>query len=155
MSKELKIKKGDVELSIQFDKPDELKERLEDYDEILKIVEERLGVSLEGKRTIRKDLEGICDFENNRVIMIKSPKSKVKKVCLVLHAQGPDGATLEDITRGSGVANPSKNILNNASYRKYFRKLSKGIYSLSDVGITFVTNKILPELRGEKTDGPA
>ncbi|SHO43600.1 hypothetical protein NSIN_20114 [Nitrosotalea sinensis] len=148
MSKELRIKKGDVELAIHFDTKDQLKERLEDYEEISKIVEERLGVSFESKKAIRKDLEGICDFENNHIVLIKSPSSKVKKVCLVLHAYGPSGATLEEITLSSGVTNPSRNVINNTANKKYFRRLVQGRYALSDKGISFVTDEILPELKG-------
>ncbi|MEM3112536.1 MAG: hypothetical protein QXY90_05805 [Candidatus Anstonellales archaeon] len=153
MSKELRIKKGDVELSIHFDTKEQLKERLEDYEEISKIVEERLGVSFESKKTIRKDLEGICDFEGNHVVLIKSPSSKVKKVCLVVYAHGPAGATLEQIAAGSGISNPSRKVINNAGNMKYFRNLAKGKYALSDVGISFVTSEILPELRSEKPNG--
>ena len=148
MSKELRIKKGDdVELSIHFDKPDELKKGLEDYEEILKIVQDKLGVSFESKRTIRKDLEGICDFEGSHVVLIKSPKSQIMKICLVLYAYGPKGSTLEEISMSSGVVNPSSNVISVKGYKKYFRKISKDRYALSDVGISFVTEEILPELR--------
>lgn len=148
MSKELRIKKGDVELAIHFDTKDQLKEGLADYEEISKIIEERLGFSFESKKTIRKDLEGICDFSDNHVVLIKSPTSKVKKVNLVLYAYGPTGATLDEITMSSGVANPSRNVIRNTGSKKYFRSLEKGKYALSDTGITFVTTEVLPELRG-------
>jgi len=148
LSKELRIKKGDVELSIRFDTPSELKKRLEDFDDITKIVEEKLNVSFETKREVRKDLEGICDFENNQVVLIKPPSSKVKKVCLIMYAHGPEGANLEQITLASGITNPSKNVINNGDNKKYFRRIKSGVYGLSDTGITFVTNAILPELHG-------
>ena len=148
MSKEIRIKKGDVELAIHFDTKDQLKDRLADYEEISKIVEERLGVSFESKKIIRKDLEGICDFSDNHVVLIKSPSSKVKKVCLVLYAYGPTGATLEEITMSSGVTNPSRNVIRNTGSKRYFRSLGRGKYALNDVGITFVTTEVLSELRG-------
>jgi len=132
-----------------------LKKGLEDYEEILKIVQDKLGVSFESKRTIRKDLEGICDFDGNHVVLIKSPSSKVKNVCLVLYAYGPNGATLEEITLSSGVTNPSRNVIRNTGNKKYFRNLAKGKYTLSDIGITLVTNEILLELRGENKNGSA
>lgn len=153
MSKELRIKKGDVELGIHFDTTEQLKERLTDYEEIVKIVKERLGVSFEPKKSIRKDLEGICDFEGNHVVFENSPDSPLKKICLVIHAYGPKGATLEEISFGSGVSNPSKKFLTNFSYKKYFRKLERGRYGLSDVGISFVTDEILPELKSGKKNG--
>lgn len=147
MSKELRIKKDDIELAIHFDTKEQLKERLVDHEEILQIIKERLGVSFESKKAIRKDLEGICDFENNHIVLIKSPSSKVKKVCLVLYARAPSGATLEEISLESGISNPSKNVINNGNNKVYFRKISKGRYALSDKGINFVTSEILPELK--------
>lgn len=153
MSKELRIKKGDVELSIHFDTKDQLKEGLNDYEEILKIVEERLGVSLASKKIMRKDLEGICDFSGNHIVLIKSPDSQVKKICLALYAYGPSGATLEDMTATTGISNPSSNVLSIKGYKKYFRKLSKGKYALSDIGISSVTDEILPEIKNGKNNG--
>lgn len=155
MSKELRIRRGDVELAIRFDTKEELVERLGDYEEITKIVQEKLGVSLEQKRTTRKDLEGIIEVDNGKLILVKAPKSKVEKVCLVLYAIGSDGATPEEITAISHVPNPSRNILNNGSYKKYFRKIARGKYVLSDVGLSHVTNTILPALRGDSSNAPA
>jgi len=145
MSKELRIKKGDIEISISFDTPSELEEQLKDYEKIVEVVKNRLDISFESRR-IRKDLEGICDFDENQVVLIKSPSSKVKKVCLVLYAYGPKGATLEEITLSSGIVNPSRNVLNNTGNKKYFRKLTNK-YALSDKGMSFVTKEILPELK--------
>lgn len=153
MSKEIRIKKDNVEFAIYFDTKDQLKERLVDYEDISQIIEERLGVSFESKKTIRKDLEGICDFDNNIVVLIKSPESKLKKVCLVLYAYGPTGATLKEITISSGVTNPSRNVINNTANTKYFRSFARGKYALNDKGITFVTTKVLPELKGENKSG--
>lgn len=148
MSKELRVKKGEIEIAIQFETTEELQKKLEDFDKILTVVQEKLGVSFESKKIIRKDLEGICDFDNNHVVLIKSPTSKVKKVCLVMYAHGPTGATLDEIALESGISNPSKNVINAGSNKTYFRKLSKGQYALTDKGISFVTSEILPELKG-------
>ena len=79
----------------------------------------------------------------------------MKKVCLVLYTHGPAGATLQQIAAGSGINNPSRKVINQAGNKKYFRNLSRGKYALSDIGITFITNEILPELRGENKNGSA
>lgn len=114
-------------------------------------MKDKLGVSFESKK-VRKDLEGICDFDDNQVVLVKSPSTKVKKVCLVLHAYGPKGATLNEIALGSGINNPSRKVINNTGNKKYFRKLSRGKYALSDEGISFVIDTILPELQNNQNE---
>ena len=146
--KELRIRKGDIEIAITFDTKEQLEEQLKDYDEIISVVKDKLGVSFESKK-VRKDLEGICDFENNKVVLIKSPSSQVMKVCLVLYAYGPAGTTLKDISLSTGIRNPSRNVLSIKSYKKYFRKISKDKHALSDAGISYITSTIIPELKGE------
>ena len=153
MSKELRIKKGEVEIAIRFETKEQLEEQLNDYDEIVDIVKNKLGVNFESKKTIRKDLEGICDYDDNQIVLIKSPSSKLKKVCLVLYAYGPSGTTLTEITLSSGVTNPSRNVINNTGGKQYFRLIGKNKYALSDKGISYVTETILPELKGEKDNG--
>jgi len=150
LSKELRIKKDGIEFAIKFDKPNELKEQLKDYEEVIKIVEEELSISFESKKKIRKDLDGICDYENNQVVFIKTPTSKVKKVALIIYAHGPEGANLEQITLSSGIENPSRNVLTAGNNKKYFRKIKTGVYGLTDEGITFVTDTVLPELSENK-----
>ena len=152
MPKELRIKKGEIEIAISFETKDQLEEQLKDYEDIVEIVKNKLGVSFE-TRKIRKDLDGICDYDENKVVLIKSPSSKLKKVCLVLYAYGPSGATLEEITLSSGVTNPSRNVINNTGGKQYFRLIKKGEYTLSDKGISFVTETILPELKNVGENG--
>lgn len=79
----------------------------------------------------------------------------MKKICLTLYAYGPKGAILEEMTAATGISNPSRNVLSIAGYKKYFRKLAKGKYTLSDVGISFVTNELLTELKGGNDNGSA
>lgn len=149
MSRELRITKGDVELAIHFNTKEELTEGLSDYEEITKIVQEKLGISLESKRTVRKDLEGIIEVNNGKMILVKAPKLKVEKVCLALHAVGEDGATPSEVAAISHVQNPSRSILTSTVYKKYFRRTPRKKYVLSDQGLYFTTNTIIPELKGD------
>jgi hypothetical protein len=118
MSKELRIKRGEVELAVYFNNKEELIERLSDYEEIIKIIKEKVGDSFEPVKTIRKDLEGIIAFENGKRVLVKAPKTKAGKVCLVLYSIGSDGATPEEISMASHVNNPSRSILHNRYQKK-------------------------------------
>lgn len=154
MPKSVEFSVGSVKLTISFDTPEELKTALGDVEEIKKILKEKLPeASTEPSRVIRKDLEGICDYHDGKLIMLRAPDSKGKKVCLALYAIDADGATPKEIATISHVQNPSNSILHNLSYKKYFRKLTNGKYVLTDVGLSFVTGTILPELKEKEKGG--
>jgi intein/homing endonuclease len=151
MGKSVEFSIGSVELTISFDTVDELKTALGQIEEIKAVLKERLPeASAEVNKTMRKDLEGFFDYHARQLVMLKAPESKAKKVCLMLYAVGAEGATPKEITSVTKVQNPSKNLLHNRNYKKYVRKLSRGKYALTDVGLSFVTDVILPELKKEK-----
>ncbi len=148
MTKSVELEVGKVKLTISFDTPDELRTALGDLDEIRNILKEKIPeASAEPTKAIRKDLEGIFDYHESKLIMLKTPDTKVEKVCLALYAIDADGATPKEIGIVSHVHNPSQSILHNHTYRKYFRQVRDGKYVLTDVGLDYVTNTILPELR--------
>lgn len=148
MSKEIVLKHGNVEIVIPFNNADDLKTKLKDHEEILNVIKQNLGEYLNEKKVIRKDLEGVCDFQDEYVVLIKSPSEAVKKVALVLYAYGPQGANLNEISVSSGISNPSKKVLTAGHSARYFRKVSKKNYGLSDSGLTWVIQKVIPDLKG-------
>jgi len=147
VDKELRLKRGDVELAIHFNTKEELVEGLADYEEIVKIVHEKLGVSFEQAKRVRKDLEGIIDVDNGIIVLVKVPNTQIGKICLSLYALGSTGGTTEEIAAISHVHDSTRIILNHKDYKKYFRKISRANYVLSDVGLSYVTTKIIPSLR--------
>lgn len=152
MVKEVVIKHGKIDIVIPFDTVDDLKTKLQDHDDILNVLKQNLGEYLKDSKVIRKDLEGVCDFQDGYVVLLKPQTESVKKVSLVLYAYGPQGATLEEISISSGIQNPSKRVLTNGSSKKYFRKLATGNYALSEDGLNFVVRKVIPELKGVVSD---
>lgn len=157
MGKTLSFGIGNTTLSISFERPEELKSALVDLEEIRQIIKENFGNSHVGeKKLVRKDLEGSFQYDSDgKLVMTKFPDSKVKKVALALYPYGGSGLTNKEITDLCGVANPSHSVLHDHKYRKYFRKVGKGKYALSDIGMTFVVKNILGENKEESTNAPS
>ena len=78
MVKEIRIHRNTVDLTIHFNTVKELEQQLEDHEKIWQIVEKHVGVTSLEKKSIRKDLEGICDVEDNLIILKRNPKSPKK-----------------------------------------------------------------------------
>ncbi len=153
MGKSVEFRIGSVKLAISFDSIDELKAALGQVEEIKKVLKESLPEeSVEPSKTIRKDLEGFFDYHDGKLVMIKAPDTKAKRVCLALYAFDADGATPKEIASISHVQNPSNSILHNLSYKKYFRQLKNGKYVLTDDGLAYVTNNILTNPKEKKQD---
>jgi hypothetical protein len=157
MAKSVEFEVGSVKLTISFNTVEELKAALGQVEEIKKVLKESLPeASTEPSKTVRKDLEGFFDYQDGKLVMVKAPETKVKKVCLALYALDPDGAGVppKEIGRLSRVQNPSNSVLHSPSYKKYFRQLKNGNYVLTDVGLAFVTNEILVTKEKEKNAEP-
>ena len=150
MSKEIRIKKNDVELIIPFTDNDDLNTKLEECDKIFEIVRNKLGSRIFGEQKMRTDLKGICEFQQDHVVLLKSIKSPTRKVGLVLHAYGPMGATLNEISLSTGIRNPSKDALTAGRTKKYFRKIDKEHYGLSSLGLDWIVNEVLPKIKDEE-----
>lgn len=138
MSKELKISKNNVDLTIHFEKVDELKQKLEDYDKIWEVVKEKIGTEVIDKRVISSDLNGICQIQDNKVILKKIPKSPLHKVILTVYAYGPIGCTTNEISVSTGIEQVSSKIITPTKNKKYFRKLEDNKWYLSSDGLEMV-----------------
>lgn len=157
MAKSVEFGVGSVKLTITFDTVEELKIALGQVEDIKNVLKESLPeASTEPSKTVRKDLQDFFDYQDGKLVMIKAPDTKVKKVCLALYALDPDGAGIppKEIARVSRVQNPSNSILHSPSYKKYFRQLKNGNYMLTDVGLAFVTNGILVTKEKEQNAEP-
>lgn len=151
MAKSVEFEVGSVKLTISFDTIEQLRTALGQVEEIKKVLKDNLPeASTDVAKIVRKDLEGIFDYHAGQLVMLRAPSSKVKKVCLMLYAVGSEGATPKEMTAVTKVQNPSNSLLHNVSYKKYFRKLANGKYVLTDVGLSFVTDVILPEIKEDK-----
>ncbi|MHB8602821.1 MAG: hypothetical protein ACYC6W_03150 [Nitrosotalea sp.] len=147
MSKEIRIHKDKLDLIIRFDTTAELKQRLQDYDEIWKILEEKIGFTSIENRTITKEMEEFCKLQDNTVVLKKIPKSPLHTVILCLYAYGPRGANADEISLSTGIESPSSKIITPTKNKKYFRKLENNGWYLSDDGLKMI-QKIIADLKG-------
>ena len=153
MGKSVEFALGSVKLTITFDTTDELKTALGHVEEIKKALKESLpDATTEATKTVRPQLQPFFDYDGGKLVMSRPPPTNIKKVCLALYVLGPQGALPREIAALSNIQNPSKDILHNASYKKYFRQLTNGRYVLKDEGYSFVTNSILTMTKEENQD---
>jgi hypothetical protein len=146
MSKELRIRRNNVELSFHFETVEELTKQLQNNNEIWQVIEGNLDISFLEKKTIREDLIDICELDGSLIVLKKSPASPLHKVILTLYAYGPNGATVDQISRTTGIEKPSNQILTPGKNKKYFRKLENKKWYLSDKGLE-ITPKIINGLK--------
>jgi hypothetical protein len=142
-----KTKKG--ELIVNFNNPEELKEKLDKINEIVKIIDEKTeGMSFETQKEILQGLEDVYTYDADGLIkFLRLPKniSKSNIIRLALFLS-PRPLNLKELTKVTGVNNPLAYMGS-----KHFMKLSDGTYTLKVDGRTYVTSKVIPKLR-DKTD---
>jgi len=104
------------------------------------------GVLVRPPRQIKPTLKSICRFTSSGLVeLLKIPDQKVEAIALVLFAYDPEPATLDQITKSSGVYN-AVDFLTKKQYEKYFKRVKEGTYALTQEGKLWVANHILPKL---------
>jgi len=104
------------------------------------------GVLVMPPRQIKPTLKSICRFTSSGLVeLLKIPDQKVEAIALVLFAYDPEPATLDQITKSSGVYN-AVDFLTKKQYEKYFKRVKEGTYALTQEGKLWVANHILPKL---------
>jgi hypothetical protein len=143
---EVRIKTDFGEVVIPYNNLSELELGLQDIDKVTELVAKKAGNVVKARtKTAFEDIFGFAS--GGLVELYKTPDTELKTVVLVLFAYHPAGATTEDIFKSSGVKDAARNYLTAGGSKKYFSKLSKGRYGLSQEGLVFATTRIIPELR--------
>lgn len=104
------------------------------------------GILTKPQRQVKPMLEGIYRFTSSGLVeLLKIPNQKVEAIGLVLFAYDPEPATLDQITKSSGVYNAA-DFLTKRQYEKYFKRIKERTYALTQEGKLWVVNHILPKL---------
>jgi hypothetical protein len=150
---EAKIRLKKIEIVIPFENEDDLNQKLNDLstEKIVKTLEDKFGNIISKEiRQPKPGLESVYRFTPDGLVeLIRVPSNEPKTVALVLYAYHPESATIEQVSKSSGVKSVSAKYLSHISYRDYFERRSDGTYALSQKGLTWVTTKIIPELLSE------
>ena len=143
---EVRIKTDFGEVVIPYNNMNELELGLQDLDKVIDTVSKKaLNIVKTKSKTGYEDIFGFT--QDGLVDLYNAPSYALHRVILVLFAYHPRGATVEQVSKSSGVKQVARNYLTPSSYRKYFTKLSKDEYGLAQEGLSLVTSKIIPELR--------
>lgn len=147
----LNLKMPYGEVSFDFTDNEDLTRQLEkiDFEAVAKIVAEKVGAILPGTKQVREDIKDLVDTDGKFMIFKKTPRKKIDKVMLAIYAYGTS-ATTDEIRRTTGILDPSGDVINAGSSRKYFITITKQTYGLSDLGIQTVTTEIIPSLLDTK-----
>lgn len=151
---EVRIKTDFGEVVIPYNNIDELREGMKNIEEVVELVNSRVnGIVQKEIRKPKPGYEDLYSFTADGLVeILKTPDSELKTVIMVLFAYHPKGATIQQISESSGVRQVARKYLSAGSYKKYFVKMSKDNYGLSQEGLEFATSRITPELRGTKQE---
>ena len=143
------------EVSIEFTDNANLMEQLEkiDFEALAKTISDKLPTLTAEKRSVREDLKDLVDTDGKFIIFKKVPRAKIDMVILAIHAYGTS-ATIEEIRRTTGIQDPSGDVINSGTTRKYFMTISKQsqTYGLSPDGIQRLASETIPKLRQTSQD---
>ncbi len=151
---EVRIKTDFGEVVIPYNNIEELENGLKEIEKVVELVSSKAANIIKKESVQQKTgFEDLFSLTSDGLVEIKkAPDSEVKTVALVLFAYHPNGASTKQISKSSGVGNVSSRILTHSAYKKYFRKLGKKNYGLSQEGLEFVTKEIIPKLRGKEKE---
>jgi len=146
---EARVKTEFGELTIHFDSIEELDDNLKSIDvyAVANSITAKLGkILVPEQRQPKPGFEDIYRFTiDGYVELLKIPTEKVDTIGVVLFAFEPSPATVEQISRSSGVTNASV-YLGQPRYQKYFSRTEDG-YLLTHDGKSWVFNEVIPRLR--------
>lgn len=146
MPKELRVKKGEIELVLPFDSEEDLKSNLEALPNLVSLVS-GANLSIE-KRTPKPGLEKLHRFtDKGEVEVLIAPKAQLDTILLVMFLKHPQSIRLEELSASSGIPT-AVDFLSKKQYALYFNKVSKGVYSLKQPAFEKVTKDIIPALLG-------
>lgn len=152
---EASIKTKFGELKISFDTKEELEKKLKDAEEFIKTLNSQARAFA---ITEMQKLAGLGDIlmvntMDGSVKLLRTPDPEGKRVALVVYGYyciSPNGGTIDQISKSSGVKEVSRRVLTSSVYRKFFMKTGKETYTLSQEGLKWVTEDIVPELRSKE-----
>lgn len=130
-------------LVIHFTDKADLEKKLQDVNTLVQTIEGQSSSVVLVKDEDIPGLEGIAVMSSAGLPrIIAYPETDADKIRLALYASR-NGLTSEEITRVTGVRNPTANRV------MKFDEVNnnRGTYSLSGTGRTTFTSKVLPELR--------
>jgi len=146
----LKIRAKYGEVEIPFETLEDLKEKIQNInlEDVNKIVTEKFKNVVWEMRQPKPGFEDIYRFTIDGLVeLITIPSTKAETVALVLFAYSPVPASTQQIDLSSGVKGSASLILTHPSYKKYFNRTEDGKYILTQEGLDWVINKIIPKLR--------
>ncbi|MEM4466315.1 MAG: hypothetical protein QXE61_04495 [Nitrososphaerota archaeon] len=109
--------------------------------------EKKILFSSPSLRKPKPSLEDIYRFTHEGLVeILKVPDQKVEAIGLVLFAYDPEPATLEQITKSTGILN-AVDYLTHKRYEKYFRRVAEKTYALTYEGRIWVINEIIPKIK--------
>lgn len=141
-------------------------ESIEELEEAIQKIQienmERIKDSLSKKKVMllplsqrrpKPSLEDIYRFTHEGLVeILKIPDQKVEAIGLVLFAYDPEPATLEQITKSTGIQN-AVDYLTHKHYGKYFRRVAEKTYALTHEGKLWIINEVIPKIkRGGRND---
>ena len=147
---EVRIKTKFGEFAIPFEDKEELRTKLKDAEELVKIIESEAGkfAAFEEKPVV--GLEDIMTRTPDGLIrLLKVPDSAPKTVGVAVYSYYPKGGTIEQIEKSSCVKGFRGEYFKHKTYKNYFIELSPGVYSLTPEGLKWVT-EIVDKLRSQK-----
>jgi len=138
---------------VNFDSVDELKSNIESLDtEIASDILSKKFESILAKevRLPKPGFEQIYRFTASGIVEpVILPDSKAEKVAFVLFAYHPEPASVEQVAMSSGIREVASDYLTQASYKRFWSKTSEGKYLLSAEGLDWVTQKVIPKVKGK------
>jgi hypothetical protein len=148
---EARVKTKFGEIVFNFNSIDELKSNIDGLD--VSVVSELLSKKFESVivkeiRQPKPGCERIYRFSPSGLVEpIQIPKSKADTVALVLFAYHPEPASTEQVSLSTGIKDVASSYLTHTSYKKFWSKTQDGKYLLTQEGLEWVGQKIIPKLK--------
>ncbi len=134
-------------IEIWVNSPDEFEEAL--------LLLDRLG-DIARVSEARKKIQHIWEIENNRRIMNEIVHASDERVAISLFMEWPQPRGLSDVAWETGLSSGAVSNLMTGRRRgnpNWFKRESEG-WTLSNEGLSFVIDKIIPLLSGEEKSEP-
>lgn len=144
---EVRIKTDFGEIVVPYNDLAELEKGLIDIDKVIELVNSKIGsITPKEKLKVKPGFDDIYIINHDGTVSILKPGNKTENIGIVLFAYDPTPLKVKFIASSSGVAK-AKDILKST---KYFERKEHGLYKLNADGLTWITTKVIPNLRGEK-----
>ncbi len=151
---EIRVRLPTGELAIPFSDGSDLEKKLSEFDvdRVIKLVSAKFAGKIEAQSSRTKPgLEGVYEMGLDGLPnLLQIPKSKIEAIGLALYVAAPRGLTGAELDRVSRVNSAVRGFVNQARYKKYFGRDEEGRVVLSHDGIRWVSETILPGMKGVK-----